>query len=161
MYEGVERFTFWVSCNHNLKNSLPLCNWASMPSRFFYPPEMDIRIFEAKVYTAVTGVDADVEQIWKAGETIANLKRAVMVRREDRTREEETYPDIFYDIKWSTECTLGGLAQIDREKFEALKDRYYRLSGWDVKTGWPTRPKLEELGLKDVADELEREGKLP
>jgi hypothetical protein len=35
------------------------------------------------------------------------------------------------------------------------------LIGWDVNTGWPTRAKLEELGLKDIADELASIGKLP
>ena len=100
-----------------------------------------------------------MEEVWKAGERIANLKRAVMVRKEDRTRQQETFPDVFFETKWNTGCPLGGLAQLDRNKFEALKDRYYRLCGWDVKTGWPTRSKLEHLGLKDVADELERAGK--
>ncbi|MFC1970114.1 aldehyde ferredoxin oxidoreductase C-terminal domain-containing protein, partial [Chloroflexota bacterium] len=46
-----------------------------------------------------------------------------------------------------------------RAKFEALKSRYYELVGWDVNTGCPTRAKLEELGLKDVADELAGAGK--
>ena len=46
-------------------------------------------------------------------------------------------------------------------KFEALKDRFYKLRGWNVNTGWPTRTKLEELGLKDVADELASIGRLP
>ncbi len=82
------------------------------------------------------------------------------MRRENRTREEETYPNEFFEKQWNTGGFLGGTPQLDRDKFEALKDRYYRLCGWDVKTGRPTRPKLEELGLKDVADELEREGKL-
>ena len=84
-----------------------------------------------------------------------------MVKREDRTREEETYPDTFFETPWHTGGFIGGIAQLDRDKFEALKDRYYRLCGWDVKSGWPTRPKLEELGLKNVADELEKIGKLP
>jgi len=35
-----------------------------------------------------------------------------------------------------------------------MLDEYYEESGFDKKTGWPTRSKLEELGLKDVADEL-------
>jgi aldehyde:ferredoxin oxidoreductase len=155
IYEGIERLTFWVSCNHNLKNSLPLCNWASMPSCFFDPPEMDVRIFEAKIYSAVTGIGTSVEEMWQTGERIANLKRAVMVKREGRTREEETFPDSFFETQWDTGNLFGGTAQLDRDKFEALKDRYYRLCGWDVKTGRPTRLKLEELGLKDVADELE------
>jgi hypothetical protein len=35
-----------------------------------------------------------------------------------------------------------------------MLDGYYSVSGFDAKTGWPTRAKLEELDLKDVADEL-------
>jgi len=43
---------------------------------------------------------------------------------------------------------------MDREKFELMKDEYYDLRGWDKMTGIPTREKLEELGLGDVADEV-------
>ena len=42
-----------------------------------------------------------------------------------------------------------------------MKDAYYSKRGWDMATGWPTRAKLEELGLKDVADGLASVGKLP
>jgi hypothetical protein len=35
------------------------------------------------------------------------------------------------------------------------------LKGCDVKTGNPTRATLEKYGLQDVADELEKLGKLP
>jgi aldehyde:ferredoxin oxidoreductase len=37
-----------------------------------------------------------------------------------------------------------------------LLDDYYQARGWDVKTGIPTRQKLEELGLKKEADELKK-----
>jgi len=43
---------------------------------------------------------------------------------------------------------------LDRDKFEKLKDAYYKERDWDLKTGIPTRAKLEELDLKEVADEL-------
>ena len=41
-----------------------------------------------------------------------------------------------------------------------MLDDYYTLRGWDRKTGLPTRQKLEELGLVDVANDLESIGKL-
>jgi aldehyde:ferredoxin oxidoreductase len=37
---------------------------------------------------------------------------------------------------------------------KAYLDGLYTLRGWDVTTGVPTRAKLEELDLKDVADAL-------
>jgi len=50
---------------------------------------------------------------------------------------------------------------LDQKGFQVLVDNYYKLRGWDVKTGWPTRETYERLGLKEVADELEAIGKLP
>ena len=39
-----------------------------------------------------------------------------------------------------------------------MLDAYYKLRGWD-KNGIPTRQKLEELGLSDVAEALGLRGK--
>ncbi len=47
---------------------------------------------------------------------------------------------------------------VDREKFEELKDLWYDLRGQDRKTGAPKRETLEGLGLKYVADDLEKMG---
>jgi len=49
---------------------------------------------------------------------------------------------------------------IDRDKFEQWKTRFYKLEGWDVKTGWPKRETLSSLGLDHVADDLEKKDKL-
>jgi aldehyde:ferredoxin oxidoreductase len=43
---------------------------------------------------------------------------------------------------------------------EKMFDDYYDERGWDIEKGIPTREKLEELGLKDVADDLEEGGYL-
>ena len=40
-------------------------------------------------------------------------------------------------------------------------DKFHEAFGWDKATGYPMRPRLEELGMKDVADKLEALGKLP
>jgi aldehyde:ferredoxin oxidoreductase len=164
VYQGAERVAAWVEDNQCLKNSLPVCEFWSMIPSFYNPPELDLRIFESKLLSAVTGLDMDVDKLAKAGERIWNLRRAIMVKRENRTRENDTLNEPYF--KKAIKCyggTATGLVNgpIDKAKFEALKDRYYDLRGWDVKTGWPTRTKLEELGLKDVADELVGMGKLP
>jgi aldehyde:ferredoxin oxidoreductase len=163
VYEGIERLTFWTQCSQCLRNSLPMCNFASLPDCYFDPPEMDIRIFESKVYSAVTGIDMDVEELWRTGERIWNLYRAVMISRDGRTREEDTFTKSFFKEQWEPgDVThLFPTARLYRDKFEAVKDRYYKLCGWDVKTGRPTRVKLEELELEDVADKLARSGLIP
>ena len=47
-----------------------------------------------------------------------------------------------------------------KDYLEVLKDEYYSYHGWDLATSLPTRTKLEELDMEDVAEVLEREGAL-
>lgn len=158
VYERTEYQTAWVQNHQSLKNSLPICEYASTPNVFFHPPEMDIRIFESRALSLVTGTDITVDKLWEAGERIWNLRRAIMVLRENRRREDDTLSHVWF------ERVVGGseslASPLDRSQWEALKDRYYQLRGWDIKTGRPTRAKLEELGMKKVADKLQGEGRL-
>jgi aldehyde:ferredoxin oxidoreductase len=47
------------------------------------------------------------------------------------------------------------LPTIDKKKYEKILDKYYEIRGW-TREGVPTRQRLEELGLKEVADALEK-----
>jgi len=49
---------------------------------------------------------------------------------------------------------------LDSEEWEALKNRYYELCGWNVDNGRPARTKLDELGMKGIADTLQSASKL-
>ncbi|MBW2369548.1 MAG: hypothetical protein JRH15_16885 [Deltaproteobacteria bacterium] len=162
-WEGVERQTQFTLIMQSLRNSVPICNFASLPDSYFFPPELDYQVFLSRALSAVTGCDIDVNTLVKAGERIWNMRRAVIIKSEGRTRETDCYLDNFYDVVWEDPHDSGEVgerlvvlkAYVDKKKFEALKDRYYQLAGWDVKTGWPTRQKLEALDLADIADELE------
>jgi len=89
VYDDTERQTAWVQNHQQLKNSIPICDYASSPSTYYHPPEMDIQLFESRALSSVTGLDTDVERLWEAGERIWNLRRAVMVLRENRCREDD------------------------------------------------------------------------
>ena len=43
---------------------------------------------------------------------------------------------------------------LDRERFKPVMDEFYALHGWDAESGWPTRERLSELGLKDVYEPM-------
>jgi aldehyde:ferredoxin oxidoreductase len=150
-YEGAENLAAWVQNNQSLKNSLPMCEYTSTPNNYYHPPEMDIQIFESRVLSAITGIDYDVARLWEAGERIYDMRRAIMVRRENRTRKDDDISPVWF------ERTVGktGLAEpLDRKQWDELITRYYKLRGWDAKTGRPTRARLEALGMKDVANRL-------
>jgi len=159
VYQDSERSTFWVQHHQCVKNSLPICEYASLPDLFFHPPTMDIRIFESRFLSAVTGVETSADELWEAGERIWNLRRAVMVLRENRLRADDTL-----NHNWFEQIVGAGAETLpqplDRAQWEDLKDRYYALRGWNVTTGRPTRPRLEQLGMRDVADTLEAAGRL-
>lgn len=101
---------------------------------------------------SVTGWDFTPDELMTTGERIINLCRAFNVR-EGATRKDDTLPERL------TEPLPEGLFKgqaISKEDLDLMLDSYYGYRGWDKETGIPTRAKLEELGLKHVADELER-----
>jgi aldehyde:ferredoxin oxidoreductase len=158
VYDRAEYQTAWVQIHQSIKNSMPICEYASLPICFFHPPAMDIRIFESSILSAVTGINYSVDKLWKTGDRIYTLRRAVAVMREDRTRAQDDLSSVWF------ETLVGGtqsLAEpLDRTKWEALKDRFYTVRGWNPTNGRPTRTKLEQLGMKSVADKLQSAGRL-
>jgi aldehyde:ferredoxin oxidoreductase len=82
-----------------------------------------------------------------------------MVMREDRQRPDDTLQDNWFEeVVGSGDETLP--EPLDRGQWEGLKDRFYSLRGWNVSNGRPTRSKLEQLDMGDVADTLEQAGRL-
>jgi len=105
----------------------------------------------AKLYTAATGFDLTAEELRHIGERVLNLHKAFNVR-EGFTRKHDYPPERFFKPASSGEHLI-------RDKLEKSKDEYYASRGWDVETSLPTRQKLEELELPEVAEQLEQLGK--
>ena len=104
---------------------------------------------------AVTGMEYKPDDAFKIGERIVNVERAFNIR-EGFSRKDDTLPRRFLE-----EPLLEGPSKGHVCNLEPMLDDYYKVRGWDVKTGLPTRTKLEELGLSKIAGELEKMGKLP
>jgi len=138
----------WDEHKSELKNALTLCDWA-----FPRPSRSSI---EAELFSVVTGIDTTEEEMDKAGERLKNQVRALIMRNYDRTREQEVN-EIMPFFRIPDHSSIP----IDEAEWSIMVDHYYEQRGWDKATGWPTRAKLEELDLKDVADELASIGKLP
>ena len=109
----------------------------------------------ARFYNAVTGNSIDAEELLHIGERIVNTERAFNVR-EALTREDDTLPRRMLE-----EPMPDGPAKGQVVDLELMLNDCYRFRGWDQDTGLPTRNKLVELGLADIADGLEKMGRLP
>jgi aldehyde:ferredoxin oxidoreductase len=100
---------------------------------------------------AATGWNLDEAAFLKIGERIANLEHAFNIREGLRRKDWEYLPPRMYE-PLPTGPNQGDT--LTPEMVKAYFDGLYTLRGWDVATGVPTRAKLEELDLKDVADAL-------
>ncbi len=109
----------------------------------------------SRLYTAVTGITKTFDQLMEDSWRVWYVDRAIHIRDDDRTRADDTFNKYYFDRPDSQ-----GIP-IDRAEFEKGKDMVYELMGCDIKTGNPTRATLEKYGLKDIADELAKRGKLP
>jgi aldehyde:ferredoxin oxidoreductase len=105
----------------------------------------------AQAVRLITGWEVTVEDLLLVGERRLNLMRAFNAR-EGFGREDDRLPKKIY------RPLQGGKSDgvhMTEEELETAKDLYYKMAGWEVSTGIPTRKKLEELELGWVADLLD------
>lgn len=109
----------------------------------------------AEVLAPLTGVDFTAERLAQCADKINNVERAYLVRCGIR-RKDDVPPRHMFETPYPDGPEKG--KTLDREKWETLLDAWYEVKGADKKTGAPTRETLEKLGLKAVADDLEKTG---
>jgi aldehyde:ferredoxin oxidoreductase len=174
-YEGKALAAKLIQDRECAKDSLILCGYL-FPVMFSKSTADRVGdpTLEARILSAVTGVDVDEEGLNRTGERIFNLQRAILAREGHRGRESDTIsdynftkplkfdlhnPELLSPDKGDGVVSKRG-AVLDRDAFEGIKDEYYTLRGWDVATGLQTRAGLEDLGLGDVVPDLDRRGLL-
>ena len=144
-YKGKARSAVISEHMERVADNLGVCKW--LFGLFIYQDtEMVTRVFNL-----VTGKDWDLNHLLKVSERVRNLERMFDVRQGLR-RQDDSLPKKFFDQPLTHGPYKGEV--MDQDKFEQMKDEYYDIRGWDKETGIPTREKLEELGLGEVADEV-------
>ena len=103
----------------------------------------------AKLYTLVTGLEMTEEALQMAGERIYNLEKAYNVREGWRREDDYPAPRIMSD---PIKSGVAKGAVVTKEEFDLLFNAYCREREWTA-NGVPTKRKLLELGLEDVAEE--------
>ena len=112
----------------------------------------------AEIFSAVTGVERSGAELLRAAERVYNVERAFIVREGVRRRDdyppEREFTDPLPESGWPR--LPGGV--LDRARYDELLTAYYRAHGWEERDGVPTRRKLAELGLGELADSLAAAG---
>jgi aldehyde:ferredoxin oxidoreductase len=138
------RFTAVSQRMYGAMDSLNLCQFVFGPAWQLYGPADMVTL----VRTVTGWEDVSFDELQKVGERRLNMMRAFNAR-EGLDRKDDVLPEkLFKPLK-------GGVSdgwKLDRAEVESALDKYFEFCGWDVKTGNPTRAKLEELELGWVAD---------
>ena len=174
-YDGKALAAARIQDREYAKESLILCDlfWPIYFSEAS-PDGVGDPSLESQICAAVTGREVDEAGLYKVGERICNLQRAILAREGHQGREYDVIDEYNFTTPLkgdfgNPDCIVPGRdgelfsrkdIVLDRSDFEKLKGEFYRLRGWDVPSGLQKRAKLEELGLKDIAQKLESEGLL-
>ena len=102
---------------------------------------------KVELINAACGLDWSVADMMKFGERSWNLKRAIN-NRIGLMRANDKLPKALL-IPYPDGGSEGFVPDID-----GMLSAYYDVRGWDKETGRPSREKLVELGMEDVAKDL-------
>ena len=112
----------------------------------------------AHLYSAATGDDLTGRQLMLIGERIHNIEKAFNVRHVGFSRYDDYPPLRFMQEPIKSGPAKGEL--LNRQDWNRMLDEYYQLHGWDLTNGWQQYVQLEQLGLKDIAADLDKAGRL-
>jgi aldehyde:ferredoxin oxidoreductase len=130
---SIARHQDWRTVN----NALVMCYFPN-------PPARDM----CEMLSAATGYDVTLENVLTYGERIWNLKRALNLKLGYNARRAEQLPELILHP-----LTEGG-TEGHVPDFEAMLREYYQVRDWDWETGRPSREKLTQLGLGEMAEQV-------
>jgi aldehyde:ferredoxin oxidoreductase len=174
-YEGKARAAATIQDRTYAKDSLVLCDfgWPIMDS-FNTPDHVGDPTLESRLFTAVTGIETDEAGLNSYGERIFNLQRAILLREGWQAKGSDVpaafnfttpvqsdpiNPQLLVPGPTEEPVSVKGNV-LDRKKFEAMREEYYELRGWDPENGLQKTETLERLGLSEVVQSLKEIGNI-
>ncbi|MDP8011213.1 MAG: aldehyde ferredoxin oxidoreductase family protein [Thermoplasmata archaeon] len=148
-FEGVDRLSakgkgFEVKVHEDLMSvydALGVCKFSR--HMFFLEGFIDI-------IKAYTGFDMSIGELAYIGERIYNVERSFNAR-EGFTRKDDYLPERVMKDPIPKGVSKG--SYVKKEELENMLDEYYQARGWSA-DGIPTKVKLFELDLEDIANEI-------
>ena len=170
-YEGKGLAAKRIQDRQYVKECLVLCDYAWPIAHARHTEDhLGDPAIESKIFSAVVGRKTDEEALHRMAERVYNLQRAILVREGHKGKEADTLPSFSYTMPLehtmhNPDCLVPGRggeaisrkgAVVDKEGFERMREEYYLCRGWDPATGLQTISKLEDLDLRDVAEDLRK-----
>jgi aldehyde:ferredoxin oxidoreductase len=116
-----------------LTDSLGICHFAIIPFTLI-----------VDMINTSTGWDTDMDQLLKAGERIFQLQRALSCKL-GITAKDDVMPEL------AMRSIPEGGTEGHVPNMEKMLPEYYALRTWDSTTGKPSKKRLEDLGMSEIA----------
>jgi aldehyde:ferredoxin oxidoreductase len=153
-YENQPEAVFWELRAKEIEDITGVCNFMGSYSgaRALEPKDY------AELVSSAMGIDLSEDEFMLIGQKTYNFEKAFNTIHAGFDRKDDYPPRRYMEEAISTGPYAG--YKCDKEKWDQMLDRFYELHGWDQKTGLQNQECLSRLELDDVADKLERMGKL-
>ena len=151
--EAAEKLRFWQGVVA-VPDLMGVCKFAYT----YYTETPDIALHRTldilpALYTAATGFALTGDELLETAVRVVNVERAHNCRL-GLTAADDTLPPRFTEDPMPAGPAKGKVYDI----LEPMKKAWYTVQGWNPETGIPRRERLEELGLGDIAADLEQHG---
>jgi len=149
---NVGRLTRLAEDWYTVFNALGVCN-RHVVNRFY-----SLKTF-AELYSAATGIEKTDQDLREAADRIWSLQKALNVR-EGFDRDNDTYPDKWFEPFMDSKDKQKKMTdyfksrEITPDELNRYLNDYYDERGWDVRRGIPTRQKLADQGLEEIARDM-------
>ncbi len=163
-YEGKAMAARNIQNRTYLRDSLGLCDFVwPITYSLSKPDGVGDPFLEGHIFNAVTGIPAGELEIY--AERIFNMQRFIRVREGHKVPRDDYPPEFNFTEPFGSGVHGGQMIMpgpgarpvdmtgnvLDRAKFKAMLEEYYRLRGWDLRTGLPTKKTLAALGMEDIS----------
>jgi aldehyde:ferredoxin oxidoreductase len=144
-----------------LPDALGICKYSFGHFGYWHDRPQDMeRMWQylTKALHYATGIRFTRDDLLVIGKRAYQIERAVIVLR-GITREDDlpNWKCLNQGCVPEDQVSSPPVPPINRQKYEKVLAAYYRLRGWN-REGVPTAKRLQELGLREVAEALKKKG---
>lgn len=153
-YKNQPEAVLWQTKAKEIEDITGVCNYMGSytGARALEPEDY------AELTSAAMGIEISKDEFMHLGQATYNLEKAFNTLHTGFNRQDD-YPPRRYMEEPVDEGPYAGY-KADREDWDWMLDRFYELHGWNINDGLQTRKCLNELGLEDIAEKLNKAGKL-
>ena len=153
-YENIPEAVFWQARTKEIEDMTGICvyvgTWGGTHA-------LELSDY-AELISSAMGIELTEEELMLLGRRGINLEKAFNTIHTDFARKDDLPPRRYMEEPVKSGPYSG--YKCDKEKWDEMLDKFYGLHGWDKETGWQTRQCLIEIGMEDIAEKLERVGRL-